>query len=60
MTEFINTEKLPEDLKSIHKLQIEDKAIYEKAVRSFVSYYKAYSRYDCNLILRLKGTCFVL
>lgn len=58
VTEFINSARLSEELKSIHKLQLEDKAIYDKAVRAFVSYYKAYSKYDCNLILRLKGILF--
>jgi len=54
-------------LESVQKLQLADRTIYDKGVRALVSYYKAYSRYDCSLILRVKdldlgaiGTCYGL
>jgi ATP-dependent RNA helicase DDX55/SPB4 len=40
--------------KTIHKLQQNDKNIFDKATKAFVSIVKAYSKHECNLILRTK------
>jgi len=55
ITNYLRPNQFQDELKSIYKLQKEDRAVFDKGARAFVSYYKAYSRYDCNLILRLKG-----
>ena len=41
-------------LKKMRDFQRKDRAVYDKAMRAFVSYYKAYSKYECSLILRAK------
>lgn len=38
----------------IHDLQRKDKNIYDKGTRAFVSHVKAYSKHECNLLLRVK------
>lgn len=39
----------------IRKLQLSDRLIFDKANRAFVSYVKAYSKHECNLLLKVKG-----
>lgn len=51
--------KLSEDiieecLQCMRNLQQKDRLTFDKANRAFVSYIKAYSKHECNLILRLK------
>uniref|UniRef100_A0A1I8QD21 ATP-dependent RNA helicase n=1 Tax=Stomoxys calcitrans TaxID=35570 RepID=A0A1I8QD21_STOCA len=46
--------ELKPTLNKLHKLQAADKGIYDKAVRAFVSHIQAYSKHECNAILRLK------
>lgn len=46
--------KLPDFLQTLHRLQLEDRAVFDKAVRAFVSHIRAYSKHECNAILRLK------
>ncbi|XP_062561504.1 probable ATP-dependent RNA helicase DDX55 homolog [Armigeres subalbatus] len=41
-------------LKTLHRLQKSDRGIYDKASRAFVSHIQAYSKHECNLILRVK------
>lgn len=41
-------------LNKFHKLQINDKAIYDKSIKAFVSYIRAYTKHECNALLRLK------
>lgn len=41
--------------KRIQQLQMQDRTVYDKAVKAFVSYFKSYSKYECSLILRIKG-----
>ncbi|XP_011150311.1 probable ATP-dependent RNA helicase DDX55 homolog isoform X2 [Harpegnathos saltator] len=43
-----------ECLKCMRDLQQKDRLIFDKANRAFVSYVQAYSKHECNLILRLK------
>lgn len=38
----------------IHNMQKNDKNIFDKGTRAFVSHIKAYSKHECNLILRLR------
>ena len=39
---------------TIHELQRNDKSIFDKGTRAFVSQIKAYSKHKCNLLLRVK------
>ncbi|XP_037893523.1 probable ATP-dependent RNA helicase DDX55 homolog [Glossina fuscipes] len=41
-------------LAKLHKLQINDKSIFDKGIRAFVSHIRAYTKHECNAILRLK------
>ncbi|XP_058056906.1 probable ATP-dependent RNA helicase DDX55 homolog [Anopheles bellator] len=41
-------------LATLHRLQTEDRARFDKANRAFVSHIQAYSKHECNLILRVK------
>lgn len=47
-------ETVKECLNSMRKLQQKDRLTFDKANRAFVSYVQAYSKHECNLILRLK------
>lgn len=38
---------------TIHKKQLENRAIFDKANRAFVSHIQAYSKHECNFILRV-------
>ncbi|XP_073823632.1 probable ATP-dependent RNA helicase DDX55 homolog [Musca autumnalis] len=52
--ESCNRDQLQPTLNKLHKLQAADKGLYDKAVRAFVSHIQAYSKHECNAILRLK------
>lgn len=41
-------------LKCTKELQKQDRLLFDKANRAFVSYVQAYNKHECNLILRLK------
>lgn len=41
-------------LKCMRNLQKQDRFLFDKANRAFVSYIQAYNKHECNLILRLK------
>lgn len=43
-----------ECLRCMRNLQQKDRLMFDKANRAFVSYVQAYSKHECNLILRLK------
>lgn len=43
-----------ESLRCMRDLQQKDRLIFDKANRAFVSYVQAYSKHECNFILRLK------
>ncbi|KXJ73125.1 probable ATP-dependent RNA helicase DDX55 homolog [Aedes albopictus] len=49
-----NEKKFKSTLKTLHRLQKSDRGIYDKASRAFVSHIQAYSKHECNLILRVK------
>ena len=40
--------------RKIHAMQRKDKNIFDKGTRAFVSHVKAYSKHECNLLLRVK------
>uniref|UniRef100_A0A182X9D0 ATP-dependent RNA helicase n=1 Tax=Anopheles quadriannulatus TaxID=34691 RepID=A0A182X9D0_ANOQN len=46
--------RLAETLRTLHQLQKTDRATFDQANRAFVSHVQAYSKHECNLILRLK------
>ena len=48
-------------LSCVRSLQLQDRAVMDKAQRAFVSYIQAYAKHECNVILRLKGKslCFL-
>lgn len=47
-------ETVKECLNCMRELQQKDRLTFDKANRAFVSYVQAYSKHECNLILRLK------
>ncbi|XP_055602641.1 probable ATP-dependent RNA helicase DDX55 homolog [Uranotaenia lowii] len=49
-----NEKQLTKTLSVLHWIQKQDRAVYDKANRAFVSHVQAYTKYECNLILRLK------
>lgn len=38
----------------IYKMQLKDRALFDKATRAFVSHIRAYSKHECSLLLRVK------
>lgn len=38
----------------IHKMQLNDRGMFDKANRAFVSHIQAYSKHECNVLLRTK------
>ncbi|KAK7595137.1 hypothetical protein V9T40_001570 [Parthenolecanium corni] len=50
----LKSDNYEEIINSVRKLQLDDRIVYDKANRAFVSYIRAYSKYECNLILRVK------
>lgn len=48
--------ELVDHLQDIRQLQLNDRSIMDKATRAFVSYIRSYSKHECNVILRVKGT----
>ena len=47
---------IEEFVNRVRALQLKDRLMFDKANRAFVSYIQAYSKHECNLILRVKGT----
>ncbi|XP_063230648.1 ATP-dependent RNA helicase DDX55 [Bacillus rossius redtenbacheri] len=41
-------------LSRARRLQLQDRAVADKATQAFVSYVQAYAKHECNIILRLK------
>jgi len=50
----LNQNCIEECLQCMRNLQQKDRLMFDKANRAFVSYIQAYSKHECNLILRLK------
>lgn len=55
----LKSDNYEEIINSVRKLQLDDRIVYDKANRAFVSYIRAYSKYECNLILRVKGQILI-
>jgi len=51
--------ELPSCLTRIRQLQLNDRALMDKAAKAFVSYVYSYSKHECNVLLRVKGDCFI-
>lgn len=49
-----NENTVEECLQCMRNLQQQDRLMFDKANRAFVSYIQAYNKHECNLILRLK------
>lgn len=49
-----STTELAKTNAKIHKMQLKDRSIFDKANRAFVSHIRAYSKHECNLLLRMK------
>lgn len=47
-------QKFPALIKEIHLMQLKDKNVFDKGTRAFVSHIKAYSKHECNFLLRVK------
>ena len=47
---------LADYLDRIRQMQLDDRALMDKAARAFVSYIHSYSKHECNVLLRVKGT----
>ena len=47
---------LPNLFKEIRSWAKNDRTIFDKAQRAFVSYIQAYSKHECKWVLRVKGT----
>lgn len=49
-----DTDNLTEINKKIYDLQLEDRSLFDKGCKAFVSHVRAYSKHECNLLLRVK------
>ncbi|RUS77792.1 hypothetical protein EGW08_014456 [Elysia chlorotica] len=58
LQELPKVEEAPEMCTVLQTLAINDRAVYEKGVRAFVSYIQSYVKHECNMILRLKDLDF--
>ncbi|KAK0157170.1 hypothetical protein PV327_011349 [Microctonus hyperodae] len=54
----IPSEMIDKCLETARNLQLQDRMIYDKANRAFVSFIQSYNKHECNLILRLKDLDF--
>lgn len=50
----LKSDNYEEIINSIRQMQLNDRLVFDKANRAFVSYIQAYSKHECNLILRVK------
>ncbi|KAL0275956.1 UNVERIFIED_CONTAM: hypothetical protein PYX00_003655 [Menopon gallinae] len=50
--------KRPESLKGMRKLQLKDRANFDRANRAFVSFIQSYAKHECSIILRVKDIPF--
>lgn len=55
----LKSDNYEEIINSVRQLQLDDRVVYDKANRAFVSYIQAYTKYECNLILRVKGQILI-
>ncbi|RZF43032.1 hypothetical protein LSTR_LSTR001210 [Laodelphax striatellus] len=50
--------KSAKTLKAVQKMQLQDRDVFDKANRAFVSYIQAYGKHECSIILRVKDLNF--
>lgn len=43
-------------LPKVKAMCLADRAMFDRAMRAFVSYVQAYAKHECSLIFRVKGT----
>lgn len=58
LQELPNLKDAPETCTVMQTLAVNDRAVYEKGLRAFVSYIQSYAKHECNMILRLKDLDF--
>ncbi|KAG7162788.1 ATP-dependent RNA helicase DDX55-like [Homarus americanus] len=46
---------VPDLLKKMRKLQLQDRLVMDKANRAFVSFIQSYAKHECNVILNIKS-----
>jgi len=51
----LEVDNLDQTIKKVRKRQLKDRIVFDKANKAFVSYIQAYSKHECNLLLRVKG-----
>lgn len=51
----LEVDNLDQTIERVRKLQLKDRTVFDKANKAFVSYIQAYSKHECNLLLRVKG-----
>lgn len=51
----LEVENLDQTVNIVKECQLKDRIVFDKANKAFVSYIQAYSKHECNLILRVKG-----
>lgn len=44
-------------LPKVQAMCLADRAMFDRAMRAFVSYVQAYAKHECSLIFRVKGKC---
>jgi len=54
----MDMDNLPDFLPRIRKMQLNDRAIMDKATRAYVSFVRSYSKHECNVLLRVKDLDF--
>lgn len=42
-------------LPKVKAMSLEDRAMFDRGMRAFVSYVQAYAKHECSLIFRIKG-----
>ncbi|GFO43160.1 RNA helicase [Plakobranchus ocellatus] len=58
LQEMSISEEAAERCTELQTFAINDRAVYEKGLRAFVSYIQSYVKHECNMILRLKDLDF--
>lgn len=52
----LEVNNLDQVVEKVRKRQLKDRTVFDKANKAFVSYIQAYSKHECHLLLRIKGT----
>lgn len=57
---LLEVNNLDQVIEIVRKRQLKDRTVFDKAIKAFVSYIRAYSKHECHLLLRIKGINFIL